>query len=581
MQSPKTLTVEIAKQFLQSPENVSLQEYDRIDDAAAVVLTTYNSSLYLDGLTCLSCSAANTLTQHKGGHLSLNGITSLSGMTVGALGALIKYDGVLMLGGIKTLSEEVVGFLSMHKGPWYLERLILIPDRPVDLTTLRDPPPTTAQKDGQAAKVTPIELASNYASGIDEFVLPPLDLLEQPPEPAARPIIDDLIISAKVLKDTICEYGIEVVSGDITKGPTVTLFELHPVPGVRLEKIAALSNNIAMAVRADKVRILAPIPGKVTLGVEVPNISRTSVYLRDMLESNEWLNHKGGIPIMLGRDVKDRPIIGDLATMPHLLIAGESGSGKSVCVNAILASLLYRHSPNDLRLILIDPKMVEMQHYKALPHLLTPIITEPMKVLRALWWVIREMENRFLLFARTGVRNISSFNTRANKQIVPDKIEVVIPENLPYIVVIVDELADLMETVGKDVEMTVARLTALGRAAGIHLVVATQRPSVNVVTGVIKANIPARIAFHVASMQDSRAILDSPGAEKLFDRSDMLYESGCGKTVRMQGVLVLEKEIKDIVDFISTKAKPNYDPELEQKLKCGAGLTGAVDGNLD
>ena len=402
------------------------------------------------------------------------------------------------------------------------------------------------------------------------YTLPPLDFLEQPPEPVARNIVDDLKATAKILQDTIREFGIDVESGDVTKGSTVTLFELHPAPGVIIQRIAALSNNIAMAMRAEKVRILTPVPGKGTVGVEVPNISRTTVYLRDMLESNEWRNHKGGIPIMLGRDVSGHPIIGDLAQMPHLLIAGASGSGKTVCVNAILASLLYRQTPADLRLILIDPKMIEMQHYKNLPHLLVPVVTESKKVPLVLGWVIRELERRFQLFARAGARNITGFNSETQKS-----------DKLPFIVVIVDELADLMITIGKDVEMAIQRLTQLGRAAGIHLVVATQRPSVHVVTGVIKANIPARIAFQVASMQESRVILDSPGAEKLLGKGDMLYEPGTGKGVRAQGVLVLDKEINQIVDFISAQAIPKYDPELEQKLKRGTGLTDAGDSDLD
>ena len=460
-------------------------------------------------------------------------------------------------------------------------------------------PPAPKPKREKPAEVEKSVLGGATASDGEQFVLPALDLLEQPPEPAARNIVDDLKASAKILKDTVREFGIEVESGDVTKGPTVTLFELHPSPGVRVEKIAALSNNIAMAMRAEKVRILAPVPGKGTVGVEVPNISRTTVYLRDMLESDEWRNHTGSIPVTLGRDVKGHPIIGDLAQMPHLLIAGATGSGKTVCVNAILASLLYRYTAADLRLVLIDPKMVEMQHYNTLPHLIVPVVTESKKVPLALGWVIREMEKRFQIFAKSGVRNITAFNSRDKKPAastpptagkaeqeelkieVPRDFDIIIPDKLPFIVVVVDELADLMVTVGKDVEMAIARLTALGRAAGIHLVVATQRPSVNVVTGVIKANIPARIAFQVASMQDSRVILDSPGAEKLLGKGDMLYEPGSGKAVRAQGVLVLDKEINRIVDFISEKAKPKFEPELEQKLKRSANLPDADDGDAD
>ena len=457
-------------------------------------------------------------------------------------------------------------------------------------------PPTPKPKHEKPAGAEKGVLSGATAAEGEQFVLPPLDLLEQPPEPEARNIVDDLKASAKILRDTVREFDIEVESGDVTKGPTVTLFELHPAAGVRVEKISTLSNNIAMAMRAEKVRIQAPVPGKGTVGVEVPNISRTTVYLRDMLESPEWQNHKGGVPIALGRDVKGHPIIGDLAQMPHLLIAGATGSGKTVCVNAILASLLYRYTAEDLRLVLIDPKMVEMQHYNALPHLVVPVVTEAKKVPLALGWVIREMEKRFQIFAKAGVRNITSFNARDKKPVatatdkpeqdelkieVPRDFDIIIPDKLPFVVVVVDELADLMNTVGKDVEIAIARLTALGRAAGIYLIVATQRPSVNVVTGVIKANIPARIAFQVASMQDSRVILDSPGAEKLLGKGDMLYEPGSGKAVRAQGVLVLDKEINHIVDFISAKAKPHFEGELQQKLSRNVNLPEAEEGDVD
>jgi S-DNA-T family DNA segregation ATPase FtsK/SpoIIIE len=440
-------------------------------------------------------------------------------------------------------------------------------------------------------------IAGASAAEGEEFVRPSLDLLEQPPALAQRSITEDLQASSIILRNTIREFDIAVECGDITKGPTVTLFELHPAPGVRVEKISQISNNIAMAMRAEKVRILTPVPGKGTVGVEVPNSSRTTVYLRDMLESDEWRATKKSIPIALGRDVKGHPIFGDLAQMPHMLIAGATGSGKTVCVNAILASLLYRFTAEDLRLVLIDPKMVEMQHYNALPHLIVPVVTEAKKVPLALGWVIREMEKRFQIFAKEGVRNIAGFNARPKRQPkpapaepapavagkgeadqeelkieVPRDFDIVIPEKLPFIVVVVDELADLMATVGKDVEMAIARLTALGRAAGIHLIVATQRPSVDVVTGVIKANIPCRVAFQVSSMQDSRVILDSPGAEKLLGKGDMLYEPGSGKAVRAQGVLVLDEEINRIVDFISAKAKPKFEEELKQKLAKNSNL---------
>ena len=483
-------------------------------------------------------------------------------------------------------------------------------------------PTSTKPKREKPVPTAATVLGSAGAASGEEYVLPSVDLLEQPPSPGKRDVMEDLKASAKVLRETLQEFGIDVESGDVTKGPTVTLFELYPAAGVRVEKISSLSNNIAMAMRAEKVRILALVPGKGTVGIEVPNSSRTTVYLRDMLESDDWRHATGTIPIALGRDVKGNPIIGDLANMPHLLIAGATGSGKTVCVNAILASLLYRFTAEDLRLVLIDPKMVEMQHYNALPHLIVPVVTEAKKVPLALGWVIREMEKRFQIFAKSGVRNIAAFNTRPKKSVkpevetldeldaeimakekpeyttnskptppkaeqellrieVPRDFELVIPDKLPFVVVVVDELADLMVTVGKDVEMAIARLTALGRAAGIHLVIATQRPSVNIVTGVIKANIPARIAFQVASMQDSRVILDSQGAEKLLGKGDMLYEPGSGKAIRAQGVLVPDKEVTLIVDFIGSHAKPRFEAELHQKLQKNSGLADSEPSEED
>ena len=316
--------------------------------------------------------------------------------------------------------------------------------------------------------------------------------------------------------------------GDITKGPTITRYELHPAPGVKLEKITALNNNLAAALKAERIHILAPVPGKSSVGIEVPNPVKTTVIIRDLLESEEWRNTKARIPLALGKDVYGHPIISDLSEMPHLLIAGSTGSGKSVCINAIITSLLYRFSPDQLRFVMIDPKVVELQQYNALPHLVVPVVTDPKKVILALRWVVNEMEKRYQIFARVGVRNILSFNSRpknkplpprepelpllAKKEkvepgadgfavevdeeiVVPREEDIVIPEKLSYIVVIIDELADLMLVAPADVEMAIARITQMARAAGIHCIVATQRPSVDVITGVIKANIPARIAF--------------------------------------------------------------------------------------
>jgi S-DNA-T family DNA segregation ATPase FtsK/SpoIIIE len=471
------------------------------------------------------------------------------------------------------------------------------PEPKIEDRTLSRPPPVPVEKAAKPKpeKLHPAPVPVSEATG--PYVLPSLDLLDQPTEMARRSatVIEDLKTNAETLRATLEEFGISVQVAGVTKGPVVTLYEVVPAPGVKVEKISALSNNVALAMKAVSIRILAPVPGKGTVGIEVPNSATTTVYLRDMLESNEWRTTKARIPIALGRDVAGNPILGDLSDMPHLLIAGATGSGKTVCVNAILASLLYRFTPEDLRLVLIDPKVVEMQHFNVLPHLIVPVVTEAKKVPLALRWVINEMEKRFQIFAKTGVRNITAFNSRPRTLPKPRKVleeegaaaetagqevlkievprddELVIPDKLPYIVVVIDELADLMLVSPVDVESAIARLAQLSRAVGIHMVLATQRPSVDVVTGVIKANFPARIAFQVASKQDSRVILDANGADKLLGKGDMLYlPPGASKLVRAQGVLVLDEEIKRVVDFIGEHAKPRFETEIHQKLQRNA-----------
>ena len=445
----------------------------------------------------------------------------------------------------------------------------------------------------------PITVAATPIIG--NYQLPPLDFLQYP-DMTVKPTEskDELMANARLMQQTLAQFEIEVSLGDITKGPTITRYELHPAPGVKLEKITALSNNIAAALKAERIHILAPVPGKSSVGVEVPNPVKTKVIVRDLFESEEWRNSKAKIPIALGKDVYGHPIVADLSEMPHLLIAGSTGSGKSVCINAIITSLLYRFSPDQLRFVMIDPKVVELQHYNVLPHLVVPVVTDPKKVILALRWVVNEMEKRYQIFARVGVRNINSFNVRpknkplpqqelelplkAKKEkvepgaegfavevdeeiVVPRDDDIVIPEKLSYIVVIIDELADLMLVAPADVEMAIARITQMARAAGIHCIVATQRPSVDVITGVIKANITARIAFQCASRVDSRTILDAMGADKLLGKGDMLYlPPGSAKLIRAQGALITDQEILSIVGFIAKQGKPNYDMEIHQQL---------------
>ncbi|MBM3860760.1 MAG: DNA translocase FtsK [Verrucomicrobia bacterium] len=417
------------------------------------------------------------------------------------------------------------------------------------------------------------------------YQLPPLDVLNPSPDAAHRgeTVVEDLKQSAEILRSTLEEFGIAVDVTNVTKGPVVTLYELVPAAGVKVEKITALSNNIALAMKAVTVRILAPVPGKGTVGIEVPNPKSAMVFMRDILESDDWKKAKARIPIALGRDVAGNIIIGDLGDMPHMLIAGATGSGKTVCVNAILASLLFKFTPDELRLVLVDPKVVEMQQFNNAPHLVVPVVTEAKKVTLALRWCINEMEKRFQILAKCGVRNITAFNNRpkaaarpaaapaATQEVlkieVPRDDELIIPDKLPYIVIVIDELADLMQQAGADIENAVARLAAMSRAVGIHMVLATQRPSVDVITGVIKANFPARIGFQVASKQDSRVVLDANGADKLLGKGDMLYlPPGSSKLIRAQGVLVLDEEICRLLDFVGKQGTAQFVPEIHSKL---------------
>ncbi len=463
-------------------------------------------------------------------------------------------------------------------------------------------------------KPKPITVAATPLIG--NYKVPPMDFLQQP-DMTLRPTEskEELMANARLMQQTLAQFDIDVALGDITKGPTITRYELHPAPGVKLEKISGLTNNIAAALKAERIHILAPVPGKSSVGIEVPNLIKTKVIMRDLLESDEWKNTKCRIPLALGKDVYGHPIIADLAEMPHCLIAGSTGSGKSVCINAIIASLLYKFSPDQLRFVMIDPKVVELQQYNSLPHLVVPVVNDPKKVILALRWVVNEMEKRYQIFARVGVRNIKSFNERpkdkplpqsepelplmAKKEkveagadgfavevdeqiVVPRDDDIIIPEKLSYIVVIIDELADLMLVAPADVEMAIARITQMARAAGIHCIVATQRPSVDVITGVIKANIPARIAFQVAARVDSRTILDAMGADKLLGKGDMLYlPPGSARLIRAQGVLITDQEIQDVVDFIAKQGKPSYEVEIHQQLQKPVSSMDGEEGGLD
>src|SRR5215831_8897773 len=442
------------------------------------------------------------------------------------------------------------------------------------------------QKARSAASVmTPAWTSENY-------ILPGMDLLDEHSlEGRGTADPSELEDVQQVLIETLGQFGIAVAPGDITKGPTITRYEVYPAKGVRVDKIVSLERDLARATRAERINILAPIPGKDTVGIELANSRKVTVKLREMLQSPDWEEAKthAKIPLALGKDVYGKTIIADLAQMPHLLVAGTTGSGKSVCINALIASMLFRFTPEELRLVIVDPKMVELQAYSSLPHLAFPIVVDPKKVMLALRWLIDEMERRYRIFARVGVRNIVGFNARPKKPVATGadrgdedestderpgstpaatKEEDQIPDKMPYVVVIIDELADLMQTAPADVETGIARITQMARAAGIHIIVATQTPRADVITGVIKANIPSRIAFQVASKIDSRVILDENGADRLLGQGDMLYlPPSASRLIRAQGVLVTDNEIHSLVEFVSKQSPPAFDTAMHEKLQ--------------
>ncbi len=397
---------------------------------------------------------------------------------------------------------------------------------------------------------------------IREYKLPSTDLLNVPAAAAAG--TDNLEANSRIMEATLAQFGIEVKVVEVEQGPVITRYELLPAPGVKVNSISSLSDDLALALKARSIRMIIPIPGKSAIGIEVPNSISSNVSLRELIECREFKSRKQLLPLVLGKTTSGSPLISDLTTMPHILIAGSTGSGKTVAMNAIISGLLYYATPDDLKFVMVDPKMVELACYNKLPHMLAPVVTDARKAAHTLNWVVSEMENRYRLFAACGVRNIQSFNTRpmsdeAILAVQDVESENVIPHKLPYIVVVIDELADLMIVAQDKVESVILRLAQLARAVGIHLILATQRPSVDVITGVIKANFPARIAFKVASKVDSRTVLDTNGADQLIGRGDMLFmRPGEPKPIRGQAPFVTDEEINAVVKFWSDQGTPDY-----------------------
>ncbi len=394
---------------------------------------------------------------------------------------------------------------------------------------------------------------------VGEYHLPMLDLLQDPPKVSTNK--NSLINEAQLLESTLAEFGVSARVADVEKGPAITRYELEPAPGVKVQKITTLSDDIALAMRAAAVRIVAPIPGKNRVGIEVPNADSAIVYLNDVLSTSEFRSSSSKLTLSLGKDIAGEPIIADLAEMPHLLIAGTTGSGKTVCVNGIIMSMLLNASPSEVKFVMVDPKMVELAPYNDIPHLLCPVVTDTKKASGVLNWVVGEMESRYRKLSKTGVRNIKGYNAEGHY--------------MPYIVVIIDELADLMQVSAKTVESAITRIAQLSRAVGIHMILATQRPSVDVITGVIKANFPARISFKVASKVDSRTVLDMNGAETLLGKGDMLFiQPGAAKPTRGQCSYVRDEEINKVIQFIKDQQAPSYDESVTAQQK-GSDVGGS------
>ena len=469
---------------------------------------------------------------------------------------------------------------------------------PVIVTRSR-PEPIPVEKTGNKKKEEKTEFVVQdhfaFMSTPGKYQVPPLSLLEDPPPDEgiqtdkAR---DEIIASSAILEKKLLDFGIEGRVVQVLPGPVITLFEYEPAPGVKVSRIVSLTDDLSLAMRCVGLRILAPVPGKPVVGIEIPNIRCETIYFKEVMTSDEFQLSQSKLTLAIGKDITGEPAVQDLATTPHLLMAGSTGSGKSVGLNAMICSILLNATPDEVKMIMVDPKMLELSVYDGIPHLISPVVTNPKKAAAALQWAVSEMESRYKMMAERGVRNISGFNElaeklqkeydqelkkrqKANKGVKPamaeeEDDEGVLPEppaKLPYIVILIDELADLMMVASKGVEDSLTRLAQMARAAGIHLIVATQRPSVDVLTGIIKANFPARMSYKVTSRVDSRTILDAMGADKLLGKGDMLFlPPGTTKLQRLHGVMVSDAEIQRIVDFIKKQAKPHYQEDIFQSV---------------
>jgi S-DNA-T family DNA segregation ATPase FtsK/SpoIIIE len=482
--------------------------------------------------------------------------------------------------------------------------------KPALVTPPASPPAQAKERQREKEKTKPVQETFDFVKSDGSYRTPPLSLLDDPPVAEKRLDKEGLTVNARLLEKKLKDFGVDGEVVEICPGPVVTMYEYAPGPGIKVSRIAGLSDDLSMALQALSIRIVAPIPGKGVVGIELPNRVREMVALKEIFTCEEFHRGKLRLPLALGKDIAGLPLVTDMARMPHLLVAGATGAGKSVSINTMILSLLYTATPNDVRLIMVDPKMLELSIYEGIPHLLLPVVTNPKKAALALKWAVEEMGRRYRLMADKGVRNIDSYNKALEKEekeaaelhakgtVVVDEVEELSADDeaalqlllnkdeelehghLPYIVVIVDELADLMMVAGREIEESIARLAQMARAAGIHLILATQRPSVDVITGLIKANFPARISFQVSSKTDSRTILDCNGAEALLGAGDMLFlPPGTAKLQRAHGAFVSDAEVQRVVEFLKKQGKPVYDKSILE-MKDDGGKGGDSDDDL-
>ncbi len=434
-------------------------------------------------------------------------------------------------------------------------------------TKIKSKPKVTIVKPKREPEKRPEQERFGFMNVAGEFTLPSVDLLDDPPEREDTGIQrESLEMNARRVEKKLADFGVQGDVTEILPGPVITMYEYKPAPGVKISKVAGLSDDLALALRAPSVRIVAPIPGKAAIGIEIPNNKREMVCLKELFLSSSYRDSRYDLPIALGKDITGEPVIADLTKMPHLLVAGATGAGKSVSLNTMINSILFKVSPEMVRFLIIDPKRIELSIYHDIPHLLHPVVVQPKEATKALRWAVEEMERRYMLLSDRGVRNINSYNRKilkGQKKIVTTDETEGADKPLYYIILVIDELADLMMASARDVEESITRLAQMARAAGIHLIIATQRPSVDVLTGIIKANFPARISFQVASKVDSRTILDGMGAEALLGEGDMLFmPPGVGRLTRIHGAYISEEETKKITDFLRNQRKPDYDPSV-------------------